>query len=70
MQTGADTSAAYSIPTLPGTSDFYQHPMGVVVVADSEEICDRRCASYKSSGKNDRLSSTWKNAANRMRRRL
>ena len=41
MQTGADTSAAYSIPTLPGTSDFYQHPMGVVVVADSEEICDR-----------------------------
>ena len=41
MQTGADTSAAYSIPTLPGTSDFYQHPMGVVVVADSEEICDK-----------------------------
>ena len=24
-----------------GTSEFYQHPMGVVVVADSEEICDR-----------------------------
>ena len=40
-QAGADTSAFYSIPTLPGTSDFYQHPMGVVVVADSEEICDR-----------------------------
>jgi CO/xanthine dehydrogenase Mo-binding subunit len=41
MQTGSDTSGMYSIPTLPGTSDFYQHPMGVVVVADSEEICDR-----------------------------
>ena len=41
MQTGADTSGMYSIPTLPGISDFYQHPMGVVVVADSEEICDR-----------------------------
>jgi xanthine dehydrogenase molybdenum-binding subunit len=31
----------YNILTLPGTSDFYQHPMGVVVVADSEEICER-----------------------------
>jgi CO/xanthine dehydrogenase Mo-binding subunit len=31
----------YSILTLPGTSDFHQHPMGVVVVADNEEICDR-----------------------------
>jgi CO/xanthine dehydrogenase Mo-binding subunit len=41
IQAGADTSAFYSIPTLPGISDFYQHPMGVVVVADSEEICDR-----------------------------
>ncbi|MDM7996716.1 MAG: molybdopterin-dependent oxidoreductase [Acidobacteriota bacterium] len=41
MQVGADTSMHYSIPTLPGTSDFYQHPMGVVVVADSEEICDK-----------------------------
>ncbi|MBN1570734.1 MAG: molybdopterin-dependent oxidoreductase [Acidobacteria bacterium] len=39
-QAGADISGMYSIPTLPGTSDFYQHPMGVVVVADSEEICD------------------------------
>jgi CO/xanthine dehydrogenase Mo-binding subunit len=37
---GADISSSYSILTLPGTSDFYQHPMGVVVVADSEEICD------------------------------
>jgi CO/xanthine dehydrogenase Mo-binding subunit len=37
---GADTSMYYSIPTLPGTSDFYQHPMGVAVVADSEELCD------------------------------
>jgi CO/xanthine dehydrogenase Mo-binding subunit len=40
-QNGADISGAYSIPTLPGTGDFYQHPMGVVVVADSEEICDQ-----------------------------
>ncbi len=31
----------YNILTLPGISDFHQHPMGVVVVADSEEICDR-----------------------------
>jgi CO/xanthine dehydrogenase Mo-binding subunit len=38
---GADTGAFYSILTLPGTSDFYQHPMGVAVVADSEEICDQ-----------------------------
>jgi xanthine dehydrogenase molybdenum-binding subunit len=40
FQVGADTSMHYSIPTLPGTSDFYQHPMGVVVVADNEELCD------------------------------
>ena len=38
---GSDTGAFYSIPTLPGTSDFFQHPMGVAVVADTEEICDR-----------------------------
>jgi CO/xanthine dehydrogenase Mo-binding subunit len=38
---GSDTAMFYSILTLPGTSDFYQHPMGVAVVADSEEICDR-----------------------------
>ena len=38
---GADTGAAYSILALPGISDFYQHPMGVAVVADSEELCDR-----------------------------
>ncbi len=35
------TDAHYNILTLPGISDFYQHPMGAVVVADSEEICDR-----------------------------
>jgi CO/xanthine dehydrogenase Mo-binding subunit len=35
------TDAHYNILTLPGISDFYQHPMGVAVVADSEEICDR-----------------------------
>jgi xanthine dehydrogenase molybdenum-binding subunit len=39
--TGGYCAAEYNILTLPGTSDFYQHPMGVVVVADSEEICDR-----------------------------
>jgi len=38
---GTDTGMFYSIRTLPGTSDFFQHPMGVAVVADSEEICDR-----------------------------
>ena len=32
---------SYTILTLPGISDFYQHPMGAVVVADSEEVCDR-----------------------------
>jgi CO/xanthine dehydrogenase Mo-binding subunit len=41
--TGAwyEISGNYNILTLPGTSDFYQHPMGVAVLADSEEICDR-----------------------------
>jgi xanthine dehydrogenase molybdenum-binding subunit len=34
-------SRHYNILTLPKTGDFYQHPMGVVVVADTEEICDR-----------------------------
>jgi xanthine dehydrogenase molybdenum-binding subunit len=38
---GTDTGMFYSIPTLSGTGDFYQHPMGVAVVADSEEICDQ-----------------------------
>ncbi len=37
--TGID--ALYNILALPGISDFYQHPMGVIVIADSEEICDR-----------------------------
>jgi xanthine dehydrogenase molybdenum-binding subunit len=37
-----DTGAQqYNILTLQRTGDFYNHPMGVVVVADSEEICDR-----------------------------
>ncbi len=40
--TGGYCSSEYNILTLPGTSDFFQHPMGVVVIADSEEICDRR----------------------------
>jgi CO/xanthine dehydrogenase Mo-binding subunit len=39
--TGGYCASQYNILTLPGTSDFFQHPMGVVVVADSEEICDR-----------------------------
>jgi CO/xanthine dehydrogenase Mo-binding subunit len=39
--TGGYCASQYNILTLPGTSDFYQHPMGVVVVADNEEICDR-----------------------------
>jgi CO/xanthine dehydrogenase Mo-binding subunit len=39
--TGGYCASQYNILTLPRTSDFYQHPMGVVVVADSEEICDR-----------------------------
>jgi xanthine dehydrogenase molybdenum-binding subunit len=36
-----EVSRNYNILTLPKTGDFYQHPMGVVVVADTEEICDR-----------------------------
>ena len=36
-----DTTFHYYILTLPGISDFYNHPMGVAVVADSEELCDR-----------------------------
>ncbi len=39
--TGCSSASRYNILTLPGISDFYQHPMGVAVVADSEEICDR-----------------------------
>jgi CO/xanthine dehydrogenase Mo-binding subunit len=38
---GFEVSRNYNILTLPRTADFYQHPMGAVVVADSEEICDR-----------------------------
>ena len=39
--TGVYVSNAFNILTLPGISDFYQHPMGVAVVADTEETCDR-----------------------------
>jgi CO/xanthine dehydrogenase Mo-binding subunit len=39
--TGCSSASKYNILTLPGISDFYQHPMGVAIVADSEEICDR-----------------------------
>lgn len=45
--TGCDSAIKYNILTLPGISDFYQHPMGVAVVADSEEICDRALRSIK-----------------------
>ncbi len=38
---GADIATYYNILALPRTSDFYQHPMGVAVVADSEELCDQ-----------------------------
>ncbi|MDM7998103.1 MAG: molybdopterin-dependent oxidoreductase [Acidobacteriota bacterium] len=38
---GFEVSRNYNLLTLPRTSEFYQHPMGVVIVADSEEICDR-----------------------------
>jgi CO/xanthine dehydrogenase Mo-binding subunit len=36
-----EVSGMCNILSLPETSDFYNHPMGVAVVADSEEICDR-----------------------------
>ncbi|MBN1567754.1 MAG: molybdopterin-dependent oxidoreductase [Acidobacteria bacterium] len=36
-----EVSGMYDVLTLPGISDYYQHPMGVAVVADSDEICDR-----------------------------
>jgi CO/xanthine dehydrogenase Mo-binding subunit len=39
--TGCSSANKYNILTLPGISDFYQHPMGAAVVADSEELCDR-----------------------------
>jgi CO/xanthine dehydrogenase Mo-binding subunit len=38
---GFEASSNYNLLTLPRTSEFFQHPMGVVVVADTEEICDR-----------------------------
>ena len=44
---GSDIGATYSILTLPGISDLYQHPMGVAVVADSEELCDRALRAIK-----------------------
>jgi CO/xanthine dehydrogenase Mo-binding subunit len=43
--TGCSSASKYNILTLPGTGDFYQHPMGVAVVADTEEICDRALRS-------------------------
>jgi xanthine dehydrogenase molybdenum-binding subunit len=40
-ETTFEAARNYNLLTLPRTSEFYSHPMGVVVVADSEEICDR-----------------------------
>lgn len=45
--TGCSSASRYNILTLPGTGDFYQHPMGAAVVADSEEICDRALRRIK-----------------------
>ena len=59
--TGCSSASKYNILTLPGISDFYQHPMGVAVVADSEEICDRALRRSKSNGKNGRSSWRWRN---------
>jgi CO/xanthine dehydrogenase Mo-binding subunit len=41
--TGAwyEVSGMCNLRSLSGTSEYYNHPMGVAVVADSEEICDR-----------------------------
>jgi CO/xanthine dehydrogenase Mo-binding subunit len=36
-----EVSGNYDVLTLPGISDYYQHPMGVAVVGDNEEVCDR-----------------------------
>jgi len=36
-----EVSGMYNVLTLSGTSEYFQHPMGVAVVADSEEVCDR-----------------------------
>src|SRR5512139_2679611 len=36
-----EVSGMCNILSLPATADFYNRPMGVAVVADSEEICDR-----------------------------
>jgi len=36
-----EASGMYNVLTLSGTSEYFQHPMGVAVVADSEEACDR-----------------------------
>jgi CO/xanthine dehydrogenase Mo-binding subunit len=36
-----EVSGMYNVLTLSGTSEYFQHPMGVAVVADSEDACDR-----------------------------
>ncbi len=44
---GFEVSRNYNLLTLPRTSEFYHHPMGAVVVADTEEICDRALRRLK-----------------------
>jgi CO/xanthine dehydrogenase Mo-binding subunit len=40
-RSGSDPApATYTIHGLPGTADQYNHPMGVIVIAESEELCD------------------------------
>jgi CO/xanthine dehydrogenase Mo-binding subunit len=51
-----EVSSQYNILTLPRTGDFFQHPMGVAVVADSEEICDQALRLMR----NGRSSSKWR----------
>jgi CO/xanthine dehydrogenase Mo-binding subunit len=36
-----EVSGMTNLLSLPGISDYYLHPMGVAIVADSEDICDR-----------------------------
>ncbi len=47
--TGAwyEVSGMCDILSLPGASDYYNHPMGVAVVGDSEEACDRALRAVK-----------------------
>jgi hypothetical protein len=48
---GFEASRNYNLLTLPRISEFFQHPMGVVVVADTEEVCDRTLRLLKMEWK-------------------